>query len=173
MKVTKKVLLWGFSSIFIFLALTGFAAEKAEMISTATVETAYPGLASSALSFAVLGDLPEGILLQSGDYVVNVETLNSELSKTPETVEEEMKKNQFFLLEQRLAERGLPRAPSEPSSAWLERAAMNVGAEAPKASLRDLLRLHYRHRFDPVGLAASERAALREQAQACLKALTS
>ncbi len=81
--------------------------------------------------------------------------------------------SEFFLLEERLAEHGVPRAPSEALSAWLERAATNRSDEVTKTLLRDLLRLHYRYRFDPAGLAASERAVLREQARACLKALTS
>lgn len=81
--------------------------------------------------------------------------------------------SEFFLLEERLAERGMPRAPSEPLSAWLERAATNRSDEVTKTLLRDLLRLHYRYRFDPAGLAASERAVLREQARLCLRALTS
>jgi len=37
--------------------------------------------------------------------------------------------------------------------------------------LQELLRLHYRHRFDPQGLSATEREQLRREAKACLTAL--
>lgn len=49
-----------------------------------------------------------------------------------------------------------PRYPGEALSAWLRRAA---GA-ADYAPLHSLLELHYRHRFDPKGLAHSERRRL-------------
>jgi hypothetical protein len=57
-------------------------------------------------------------------------------------------------------ERTLPgREPGESQWAWLDRIA--PGLEPGRAArLRDALRLHLRHRFDPVGLAPPERARL-------------
>jgi hypothetical protein len=54
-------------------------------------------------------------------------------------------------------------------SHWLvrigrERAEINV------AQLQDLLRLHYRYRFDPLGLSAQERSAFAEDVQRWLQA---
>lgn len=80
--------------------------------------------------------------------------------------------SEFYLLERALAERGVPRAASEPLSEWLERAAEAVNSVALKASLAELLRLHYRYRFDPAGLSEDDRAVLRERAGACLTAMT-
>lgn len=76
--------------------------------------------------------------------------------------------SEFYVLEKRLAARGVPRAVGEPLSAWLERLADAPGMVDLRASLRELLRLHYRYRFDPVGLSAVERAALSDAAKACL-----
>lgn len=79
--------------------------------------------------------------------------------------------SEFYRLERRLAARGVPREPSEPLAHWLERAARAAGTDALRGALRDLLRLHYRYRFDPAGLTATEREALRKAAQSCLQAL--
>ncbi len=80
--------------------------------------------------------------------------------------------SEFYLLERKLSERGVLRNASEPLSGWLERAAATADSETLQTALRVLLRLHYRYRFDPAGLDESERAALREQARACVDALT-
>jgi hypothetical protein len=80
--------------------------------------------------------------------------------------------SEFYLLERKLAERGVPREPSEPLSDWLERATAAVDSPALKASLDELLRLHYRYRFDPAGLNEHDRAVLRERARACLTTVT-
>lgn len=79
--------------------------------------------------------------------------------------------SEFYLLEQRLAGRGVPREMGEPLSDWLERAARATGREDLRPRLRDLLRLHYRYRFDPPGLSESDRAALREGVRACQASL--
>jgi hypothetical protein len=77
----------------------------------------------------------------------------------------------FYRLEQRLAERGLPRAEAEPLRDWLLRIAAAPELAALQSPLEELLRLHYRHRFDPVGLNASERRALRQETTRCLELL--
>ncbi len=74
--------------------------------------------------------------------------------------------SEFYLVEQRLAELGHARRTQEPPGEWLARIAMAPGLEI--AGMRRLLQLHLRHRFDPPGLAASERASLREEASAWL-----
>ena len=69
--------------------------------------------------------------------------------------------SEFYRLEEKLVERGLTREPGEPLSAWLQR----VGEEPVLAGINEplhrLLRLHYRHRFDPQGLSHTERETLR------------
>ena len=65
--------------------------------------------------------------------------------------------SEFYALERTLP----PRDPAETQGAWLAR----IAAALPPARtgrLREALALHQRHRFDPAGLAAAERARLRE-----------
>jgi protein-glutamine gamma-glutamyltransferase len=79
--------------------------------------------------------------------------------------------SEFYQLERMLATRGKPRGTSEPLSPWLARAVGDPALTDLEMPLRELLRLHYRYRFDPRGLTAQERAELREAARDCLQAL--
>jgi len=76
--------------------------------------------------------------------------------------------SEFYQLERRLAALGLARQTSEPLSNWLERALQDHDLAELEEPLRELLRLHYRYRFDPRGLNREEREELRRAAQACL-----
>lgn len=69
--------------------------------------------------------------------------------------------SEFYRVEARLLEAGHPRRPSETLEAWIAR----IFEHQPGAfqSVRPLLQWHYRLRFDPDGLTAAERQALREQ----------
>jgi len=67
--------------------------------------------------------------------------------------------SEFYRIESRLDELGLGRRPGEALADWLAR--IEPLAKLPVASLRELLALHYRLRFDPQGLKQEERAALR------------
>jgi hypothetical protein len=80
--------------------------------------------------------------------------------------------SEFYQFERKLAERGVPRQPSEPLSDWLARALADEALKDLRAPLQELLRLHYRHRFDPQGLSAQDRETLRSEAKACLDRLT-
>jgi transglutaminase-like putative cysteine protease len=71
------------------------------------------------------------------------------------------KDSEFYLIERRLAALGLARERSEPLSAWVERLGRAPELAARAEALPALLRLHYRHRFDPAGLPAEEREQLR------------
>lgn len=66
-----------------------------------TVDQAYPGLASAALTHATLGELPKGVLLKAGDYTVAEEALQAEIAKAAEAKQEQLRNNALFLLEQR------------------------------------------------------------------------
>jgi hypothetical protein len=79
--------------------------------------------------------------------------------------------SEFYPLESKLAERGVSRQPDELLSAWLERALAETTLTGLRGSLRKLLHLHYRHRFDPNGLNEPEREALKHEAKFCLDAL--
>lgn len=79
--------------------------------------------------------------------------------------------SEFYQLEKKIANLGLPRQPGEPLSHWLERAIANPALAGSREPLQKILRLHYRHRFDPQGLTAEERAELKREAKACLDSL--
>jgi hypothetical protein len=79
--------------------------------------------------------------------------------------------SEFFQLEKKLAARGLPRSPGETASAWLSRALAEPALTNLRTPVAELLRLHYRHRFDPEGLPLAERERLRRETKACLDAL--
>jgi len=65
----------------------------------------------------------------------------------------------FYRIEARLAALGCARLPHEPLSEWIERAG-RTWAKLDVETLRELLDLHYRHRFDPEGLDDRGRSAL-------------
>jgi thioredoxin 1 len=60
----------------------------------------YPGLASGCLTYAKLAELPAGILLKSPDVNVTASDANEQIAKNPKEVQEQLKKNEFFLVEQ-------------------------------------------------------------------------
>ena len=73
--------------------------------------------------------------------------------------------SEFYQVEQKLAARGLARLPSEPLSEWLTRVRRTSVAPDLEARLESLLHLHYRYRFDPVGLDPQDRDSLRREAR--------
>ena len=79
--------------------------------------------------------------------------------------------SEFFAIEKKLAARGVPRQANEPLADWLERATRDPALKRMRKPLRELLRLHYRCRFDPPGLSAEDREALRRGARKVLRAL--
>lgn len=79
--------------------------------------------------------------------------------------------SEFYRIEKQLAQRGVPRGPDEALAAWLERAAAEPALFELRSTLRALLRLHYRYRFDPQGLGDADREELRQKARECLDKL--
>jgi protein-glutamine gamma-glutamyltransferase len=78
----------------------------------------------------------------------------------------------FYKLEKEIARRGVPREPSEPLNEWLRRVAMTPDFSSLSGPLQELLRLHYRYRFDPLGLDKEDRKTLHEQTRICLENLS-
>lgn len=78
--------------------------------------------------------------------------------------------SEFYAVERRLAESGWPRVPHETLGAWLRRIPPPVSP--PPAVLETILGLHYRYRFDPLGLDAEGRRQLREKVSEWLQAQT-
>ncbi len=79
--------------------------------------------------------------------------------------------SEFYQLEQQLIARGFRRQTDEPLSGWLARTLTEPAVSAVQQPLLELLRLHYRYRFDPLGLSHPERQRLRRQANECLTKL--
>jgi hypothetical protein len=79
--------------------------------------------------------------------------------------------SEFYLLASKLAAHGLPRSPSEPLSGWIERALAEPALAGLRIPLQKLLRLHYRHRFDPHGLSVEDREILKRETKVCLEVL--
>lgn len=63
------------------------------------VKDIYPTLTSGALSSANLGSLPAGVILQAGVIKITQKEIDAEIAKSPAAGRVEMKRNQFFLLE--------------------------------------------------------------------------
>jgi hypothetical protein len=81
--------------------------------------------------------------------------------------------SEFYQLESRLANQGVARRAGQSLSEWVSQASSDP-ALAPVRDALDLsLRLHYRYRFDPQGLSATDREALRRHTRACLDQLES
>lgn len=69
--------------------------------------------------------------------------------------------SEFYGVESRLAALGWARPPSETLSEWLDRVARERAPGLDAGAAREALRLHYRYRFDPQGIARRERETLR------------
>jgi protein-glutamine gamma-glutamyltransferase len=80
--------------------------------------------------------------------------------------------SEFYQVEQKLTERGAIRRLNEPLTEWLARAVKsNPAATGAAEPLRDLLRLHYRYRFDPQGLTETDREELKQRTRTALDIL--
>ncbi len=64
------------------------------------VGEAYPNLASAALVYAHLADLPDGTILQSDGVTIRESDVNAEIVEAPQELRDQLSKNAFFLLEQ-------------------------------------------------------------------------
>lgn len=96
--------LWGLP-VVLFSGMVPCAADEQPVLSVM-----YPGVTAGVLSFSTPGNLPEGILLKSGDVEVKKEELDAELEKLPAGTRDEMEKNRLYLLENMAEPRLLLRA---------------------------------------------------------------
>lgn len=63
------------------------------------VRESYPTLTTGALASARLVELPTGTVLQSGEMKITQKDLDAEIGKAPQEVRAELKRNLFFVLE--------------------------------------------------------------------------
>jgi len=73
--------------------------------------------------------------------------------------------SEFFQVERALAKSGLPRGAGESVMEWLARIGPKLPEGVRASELIELASLHYRHRFDPAGLAPADRERLRASAE--------
>jgi thioredoxin 1 len=97
---------WWAAMVVLALGVAVLAAEAptgttpaAKAIVPATVEEAYPGLASSVLKYARIAELPDGILLDAPGVTISEKELAAEAAKAPENLRDQLDKSAFFLLE--------------------------------------------------------------------------
>ena len=79
--------------------------------------------------------------------------------------------SEFFELEAKLAARGIPRRLGETLADWLEGTLAEPALANLRQPLREILRLHYQHRFDPNGLDEARRKLLATKVRECLESL--
>ena len=73
--------------------------------STKTVDQHYPYLATYALPYAVLANLKRGILLVSDKVIIKEAEILSEIRRSHRALRAQMKKNAFYVLEKKAADR--------------------------------------------------------------------
>jgi len=91
----KKVL-----SISIFVFALWLEAGWCEDKPGKTVIDVYPFLPSGCLKYAVLAEMPAGVVLKSGAYEITENDLQVKMQGYPEEIKKQLQKNAFFLLEQ-------------------------------------------------------------------------
>ena len=113
----------------VFLSIVAVA--NSEEAST-TLSDEHPGLTSGALSYATLGELPEGAVLKAGELEISSAELDDELGNADASVRAQLAKNMLFLLEQLATGKLL----------LLETEASGAGDSAPDASEKDVIQKH-------------------------------
>ncbi|MGD9114967.1 MAG: transglutaminase-like domain-containing protein, partial [Desulfobacterales bacterium] len=78
--------------------------------------------------------------------------------------------SEFYLIEEALKKMGFKRDPAETLRNWIGRLPDMQAASYLMDDLKPILNLHYRYRFDPRGISASEKASLKSDTQAWLDA---
>jgi len=95
-------LAWAGLAFFSFaLAVTAAGERGADAVET--VEARHPGLASGALAFARLAELPKGVLLRCGKLELTTRDLEKALREAPGLAGEELKRSAFLVLESEAA----------------------------------------------------------------------
>lgn len=74
-----------------------------------TVKSSYPTLTTGALASAKLVETPVGVVLRSGEIKVTQKDLDAEIGKAPEAVRPQLKRNLFFVLENKATQMLLQR----------------------------------------------------------------
>jgi len=122
---------------------------------SATVEDLYPGLASGALTFAVVAALPKGVLLRAADLEINEQALMDEIAKAPEELRPQLQKNAFFVLEGLAAEKLILRSAGKDGP--------QGDAKPAGTADREVLRAYFERLLANVQVCEAELKAFYEQ----------
>lgn len=68
-----------------------------------TVEQLYPNLASGILTYAKVGILQDSVLLNTADIQITQSDIDADIAKQPPQLQQELRQNAFFVLEQEAA----------------------------------------------------------------------
>jgi thiol-disulfide isomerase/thioredoxin len=94
--------------------------------SSGLIKVAYPRLSGGALAEARLADLPPEVIMRSGQIKLTQKDLDAEIAKAPKEARPQLKRNLFFVLENKTAEMLLGYEVTE----WAKRTKQAGGAEA-------------------------------------------
>ncbi|MEE9157297.1 MAG: hypothetical protein V3U60_02765, partial [Gammaproteobacteria bacterium] len=75
------------------------------------------------------------------------------------------KDSRFYLLVERLNELGFTREPGQTLRMWISK----IEADGTTQPIRPILDLHYRYRFDPKGIAKSQKQAMKSMVETWLE----
>ncbi len=115
--------------MFLAIGFVCFNATSEELNQGKNLVELYPSLTSGALSFATLGELPDGVLLKAGEMAVTSAELDDKLEVAEAPVRDQLAKNKLFLLENLATGKLLLQ----------EAQAADAENQAPGASDRDLI----------------------------------
>ncbi len=103
------------SALIIPLASIPWAGE-AHKPTDNTVESVYPGLASGALTFAKIGELPDNVCVRADGVEITTDHIEEYILDTPYTVQQQLRRNTFYVAEQIATEEVLFREAREQMS---------------------------------------------------------
>ncbi|MEA3399962.1 MAG: thioredoxin domain-containing protein, partial [Armatimonadota bacterium] len=112
------------------------AADTSTQADAQTVESKYMGLSSGPLSQAIIADLPEGVVVQSGDLTVTREEIDAFIDQRATTPEAKaaLQAEAFFVAEQLAVEPLLEREAKQ----WAEQQGQDPGAAVIDAHLQHI-----------------------------------
>lgn len=87
------------AALSIALLAVPIAASAVDASGVQPVNDAYPTLTAGPLAYARLAELPAGTILRSGNIKITQKDLDAEIGRAPEEVRPQLKRNLFFVLE--------------------------------------------------------------------------
>jgi thioredoxin 1 len=101
-----------------------------------TLNELYPGLTRASLTYAIVLELPEGMLLKAGELIIKDKDINEEITKAQEQIRPKLEKNALFVLEQ-IATFKLLLAEAKVDAAKNE---LDISKKSEQAIIQDYLR---------------------------------